>query len=57
MVGNNNISQAASLLRRCSLFISSDTGPMHLASCVGTPVVVILNRAQPGLSPVRWGAQ
>ncbi len=55
MVGNNNISQAASLLKRCALFISSDTGPMHLASCVGTPVIAILGRSQPGLSPLRWG--
>jgi len=55
MVGNNNISQAASLLKRCSLFISSDTGPMHLADSVGIPVIAIWSRAQPGLSPRRWG--
>ncbi|MCX5708540.1 MAG: hypothetical protein NTY14_06185 [Candidatus Omnitrophica bacterium] len=55
MVGNNNISQAASLLRRCSLFISTDTGPMHIASSCGIPVIAILGRSQPGLSPQRWG--
>ncbi len=55
MVGNNNISQAASLLRRSSLFVSSDTGPMHLASSLGIPVIAILGRSQPGLSPLRWG--
>lgn len=55
MVGNNNISQAAGLLKRASLFISSDTGPMHIASSCGTPVLAILGRSQPGLSPLRWG--
>jgi heptosyltransferase-2 len=55
MVGNNNISQAASFLRRCSLFISTDTGPMHVASSIGVPVIAILGRNQPGLSPTRWG--
>jgi heptosyltransferase-2 len=55
MVGNNNISQAASLLKRSSLFISSDTGPMHIASSCGIPVLAILGRSQAGLSPLRWG--
>ncbi len=54
LVGNNNIRQAASFLRRSSLFISSDTGPMHLAAGVGVPVIAIWGRSQPGLSPLRW---
>ena len=28
---------------------------MHIAVAVGTPVVVIFGRKQPGLGPVRWG--
>ncbi len=55
LVGNNDISQAASFLKRSSLFISSDTGPMHIASSVGIPVIAILGRSLPGLSPQRWG--
>jgi len=55
MVGNNNISQAASFLKKCSLFISTDTGPMHIASSLGVPIIAILGRNQPGLSPTRWG--
>jgi len=55
MVGNNNISQAASLLRRCQVFISTDTGPMHIASSIGIPIVAIFGRKDKGLSPVRWG--
>ena len=31
--------QLASLIRRASLFVGSDTGPMHLSVAVGTPTV------------------
>lgn len=49
------ISQLASLLKRCKLFISNDSGPVHIASAVGTPVISIFGRNQRGLSPLRWG--
>jgi lipopolysaccharide heptosyltransferase II len=55
LAGKTSLSQAASLLKRCSLLISTDTGPMHIATAVGTPQVVIFGRNQPGLSPLRWG--
>lgn len=34
--------QLASLIRRASLFVGSDTGPMHLSVAVGTPTVGII---------------
>lgn len=49
------VSQLASLLRRCSLFISNDSGPVHIAAALGIPQVTIFGRAQAGLSPRRWG--
>lgn len=33
------LTQLASLARRASLFIGSDTGPLHLAAAVGTPCI------------------
>lgn len=33
------LNEVAALARRASLFISSDTGPLHLAAAVGTPCV------------------
>lgn len=53
--GRTSVSQLASILKKCSLFISNDSGPVHIASSVGTPVISIFGRKQKGLSPVRWG--
>ena len=53
--GRTSVSQLASVLKRCRLFISNDSGPVHIASAVGTPVISIFGRNQKGLSPTRWG--
>ena len=55
LAGETSVSQLASLLKRCQLFISNDSGPVHIASALGVPVISIFGRAQQGLSPVRWG--
>ncbi len=55
--GKTSVSQLASILKRCALFISNDSGPVHIASALGTPVISIFGRNQPGLSPKRWGPQ
>lgn len=43
------------LLKKSRLLISNDSGPVHIATSVGTPVIAIFGRSQPGLSPKRWG--
>ncbi|MFA4843283.1 MAG: lipopolysaccharide heptosyltransferase II, partial [Candidatus Omnitrophota bacterium] len=53
--GSTSLAQLASILRRCRIFISNDSGPVHIASAVGTPVISIFGRNQAGLSPKRWG--
>lgn len=55
LAGKTSISQLASVLKRCTLFISNDSGPVHIASALGTPVISIFGRNQAGLSPKRWG--
>ncbi|MFA5410561.1 MAG: lipopolysaccharide heptosyltransferase II [Candidatus Omnitrophota bacterium] len=55
LAGKTSVSQLASVLKRCALFISNDSGPVHIASAVGTPVISIFGRNQQGLSPKRWG--
>lgn len=54
LVGQASLSQLASLLQKCHLLISNDSGPVHIAVAVGTPVVSIFGRNQAGLSPLRW---
>ena len=55
MLGAFTLGEAASLLKRARLLVSNDSGPVHLACAVGTPVVSIFGRWGGGLSPVRWG--
>jgi heptosyltransferase II len=55
LAGKTSVSQLASILKRCRLFISNDSGPVHIASAEGIPVISIFGRAQKGLSPKRWG--
>ncbi len=54
MTGRTTISHLISLLKRCALLISNDSGPVHLAVGVQTPVVSIFGRNQAGLSATRW---
>ena len=43
------------LLKRAQGLISNDSGPVHVASAAGTPVVAVFGRWGGGLSPTRWG--
>jgi lipopolysaccharide heptosyltransferase II len=55
LAGKTSVQQLAALLKRSRLFISNDSGPVHIACAVGTPVISIFGRNQKGLSPKRWG--
>jgi lipopolysaccharide heptosyltransferase II len=37
----------AAILERCSLAVTGDTGPMHVAAAVGTPIVAIFGPSMP----------
>ncbi|MCX5678404.1 MAG: lipopolysaccharide heptosyltransferase II [Candidatus Omnitrophica bacterium] len=53
--GKTGIGDVASLLRRARLFISNDSGPVHIGCAVGVSVIAIFGRGDRGLSPKRWG--
>ncbi len=55
LAGKISLAQTAAILKQVNIFISNDSGPVHIASAVGTPVISIFGRNQPGLSPLRWG--
>ncbi|MFA6379179.1 MAG: lipopolysaccharide heptosyltransferase II [Candidatus Omnitrophota bacterium] len=54
ITGKTTVSHLISVLKRCTLLISNDSGPVHLAVGVKTPVISIFGRNQAGLSPARW---
>ena len=39
--GELDLQASGAVLRRCRVLVSGDTGPMHLATAVGTPVVAL----------------
>jgi ADP-heptose:LPS heptosyltransferase len=42
-----SLGELAALLEQCRLYLGGDTGPMHVASLVGTPVLQILGPTDP----------
>lgn len=42
-----DIKQTAAVLARCSLLVSTDSGPAHLADAVGTPSIVLFGATYP----------
>ncbi len=47
LVGKLSVKETAAVLERCQLFIGNDSGPMHLAAAVGTPVVAFFGPSEP----------
>jgi len=43
LCGKSTPRVSAAILAKCKLFIGHDSGPMHLAGCVGTPCVAIFS--------------
>ncbi len=41
LAGSTSIHETAAIIERCSLFLGNDSGPMHIAAAVGTPVVAV----------------
>ncbi len=56
LTGRLNLRQTAAFLKRCSLLVSNDSGPVHIAAAVGTSTLTIFGRKQPGLGAARWKA-
>lgn len=55
LTGKASLKESASLLKYSKLLISGDSGPVHLACAVGTPVIALFRNDIPGKSAKRWG--
>jgi ADP-heptose:LPS heptosyltransferase len=55
LTGRTTLVQLAALLKKSRLLVSADSGPVHLAAAVGTPVITLFRNDIPGKSPRRWG--
>ncbi len=47
LVGNTSLAELAALERRAALLVTADSGPMHVAVAVGTPVVALFGPGEP----------
>ena len=47
LAGSCSLSQTVALLKRCALYIGDDSGPMHLASASGIPVIALFGPSCP----------
>ena len=54
LTGKTSLLQLAALLERCALLVTNDTGTMHVATAVGTPVVALFGSTPPHITGP-WG--
>jgi heptosyltransferase-2 len=50
LAGKTSLRELMALLRICRVLLTNDTGPMHLAAALGTPVVVPFGSTSPELT-------
>jgi heptosyltransferase III len=55
LCGKTTIKQVAAISEASDLFLGIDTGPMHIAAAVGTPVIAIFGTGEREWRP--WGAK
>jgi len=51
MAGRTTIRQFAAIVKKSALFVGNDSGAMHVATAVGTPVVALFGPS----NPAEWG--
>lgn len=55
LTGKTTLVELASILKRSKLLVSGDSGPVHMACAVGTPVIALFRNDISGKGPKRWG--
>ncbi len=47
LIGKTTILQLGALIKRCNLYLTCDSGPMHIAAAVGTPTIALFGPTNP----------
>jgi len=55
LTGRLTLKELAAILKKADLLVSGDSGPVHLACCVDTPVLALFRSDLPGKNAARWG--
>ncbi|MBM3208063.1 MAG: lipopolysaccharide heptosyltransferase II [Chlamydiae bacterium] len=56
MAGLTSLRELAALLKICDVLLTNDSGPMHIAAALGTPVVALFGSTSPEITgPFRTG--
>ncbi len=50
LAGKTSLGELISLISECDVFVTNDSGPMHIAYAVGTPLVAIFGSTDPKLT-------
>ena len=57
LTGTLGLSELKAVIRRCAVLLTNDSGPMHIATAVGTPVVALFGPTHPKLGFAPCGPQ
>lgn len=49
LAGQTTVLELAALIKKATLFIGNDSGPMHIAAAMGTPVIALFGPTEPAL--------
>ena len=47
LIGKTTLIQLGALIERCGLYLTCDSGPMHIAAAVGTPTIALFGPTSP----------
>jgi heptosyltransferase-2 len=55
LIGQTPLAELSAYLERCTVVVSNDTGPMHIAAALGKPVLVLYGPTTPALGFAPYG--
>lgn len=55
LVGQATMAELIELIRHCHIFISADTGPLHIANALKKPLIALFNYGYHRIERAVWG--